>query len=161
MAATAPLPAQAAPKPATVWIDQDLGVPVRFVMDSPDPSGTGTVHFEINVTQINVPVQITAPPGRALGRKPSSRQTEPTWSDYAKSLVDSILGVFTGVSPFDTKQAVDTVAEAAPSIQENRENAEEYFDAYPDAPDRDRYTMADEDLSNKTSLYKWFWGLFE
>ena len=67
-----------------------------------------------------------------------------------------------GIAPPGTvSDTVDIVVEAAPSIKENADNANKYFDTYKDAPDRDRYTLEGENMENKTSLYKWFWGLFE
>lgn len=67
-----------------------------------------------------------------------------------------------GIAPPGTvSETVDIVRDAAPSIKENADNAEKYFDTYEDAPDRDRYTLEGENKENKSSLYLWFWGLFE
>lgn len=67
-----------------------------------------------------------------------------------------------GIAPPGTvSDTVDIVREAAPSIKANADNAERYFDTYEDAPDRDRYTLEGETTEDKSSLYLWFWGLFE
>jgi hypothetical protein len=69
-----------------------------------------------------------------------------------------------GIAPPGTvSDTVDIVKDAAPSIKANADNAKKYFETSedPNTPDRDRYTLEGENLENKTSLYKWFWGLFE
>jgi hypothetical protein len=76
------------------------------------------------------------------------------WFDVA------IQGLTTGFSPKSVQESVEIVEDAAPSIAENAQNAEDYFEAYPDAPDRDRYTLEDE-TEDHGWLYNAFWGLFE
>ena len=50
-----------------------------------------------------------------------------------------------GIAPPGTvSDTVDIVRDAAPSIKANADNAEQYFDTYEDAPDRDRYTLEGE-----------------
>lgn len=74
-----------------------------------------------------------------------------------------VQGATTGQSPKSIYDSVAIVEDAAPSIAESAENADEYFEVYPDAPDRDRYTLDREDPEGegKSWLYRWFWGLFE
>jgi hypothetical protein len=69
----------------------------------------------------------------------------------------------TGVDPFAVSDSVDIVVENSTSLAETRDNAEEYFDAYEDAPDRARYTLEGEDLSDKPApgVYEFFWSFFE
>ncbi len=83
--------------------------------------------------------------------------------DYFKGCLGGICEAITGVDPFVVSETVDIVVESSEGIAETRDNAEEYFDAYPDAPDRPRYTLEGEDLSDKPApgLYKWFWSFFE
>jgi len=70
-----------------------------------------------------------------------------------------------GIAPPGTvSDTVDIVRDAAPSIKANADNAEQYFDTYEDAPDRDRYTLEGENPEENApspSLYRWFWSFFE
>lgn len=66
--------------------------------------------------------------------------------------------------PGTISDTVDIVKDAAPSIKDNADKAEKYFDTYEDAPDRDRYTLEGENPEENApspTLYRWFWGLFE
>ena len=83
--------------------------------------------------------------------------------DRFKGFVGGAISAVTGVDPFSVSDAVDIVAENSESLAETRDNAEEYFEAYPDAPGRDRYTLEGEDLEDKPApgVYKWFWSHFE
>ena len=93
---------------------------------------------------------------------PESESSPSAW-DYCKGFIGGVCSAVTGVDPFAVEDSVDIVVENSESIAENRDNAEEYFDAYPDAPDRARYTLENEDLSDKPApgLYEAFWSLFE
>lgn len=70
-----------------------------------------------------------------------------------------------GIAPPGTvSDTVDIVKDAAPSIKDNADKAEKYFDTYEDAPDRDRYTLEGENPEENApspTFYRWFWGLFE
>jgi hypothetical protein len=85
-------------------------------------------------------------------------------SETAKNVVD-VAAESNGIPPpFQTAELVDQVKDAAPSIKENADKANEYFDTYEDAPDRDRYTLENENPEQNApapGLYRWFWGLFE
>lgn len=81
--------------------------------------------------------------------------------DWLDALFQGLTG---GYSPKTTADSVDIVVEATPSIKENADNADAYFDAYEDAPDRDRYTLETENPEENApapSLYRWFWSWFE
>lgn len=86
------------------------------------------------------------------------------WSkitDWFDALFQGLTG---GFSPKTVSDSVDIVEDAAPSMKETADNAEEYFDTYEDAPDRDRYTLEDENPEENApapSLYRWFWSMFE
>ena len=85
------------------------------------------------------------------------------WGTFFDWFDVGVQGATTGQSPKSIYDAVAIVEDAAPSIAENVETAEEYFEVYPDAPDRPRYTLEDEDPEGegKSWLYDWFWGLWE
>lgn len=87
----------------------------------------------------------------------------PGFLDYCKGFIGGVCSAVTGVDPFAVNDAVDIVAENSDSLAETRDMADDYFDAYPDAPDRGRYTLENEDLSDKPApgLYEAFWSLFE
>lgn len=81
--------------------------------------------------------------------------------DWADALFQGISGGFSPKTVYDT---VTIVEEETPSLAENAENAKEYFEVYPDAPDRPRYTLEDENPEENApvpSLYRWFWSWFE
>jgi len=90
--------------------------------------------------------------------------TEPsawdTFTDWADALFQGISG---GFSPKTVSETVDIVEENSESLAETAEMAEEYFDTYEDAPDRDRYTLEGEDVEETPVpwIYKAFWSLFE
>jgi hypothetical protein len=77
-----------------------------------------------------------------------------TWFDVV------FQGISGGFSPKSVQESVEIVEEASEGMAETAENAEEYFETYPDAPDRDRYTLEDES-GDHGWLYNAFWGLFE
>lgn len=89
------------------------------------------------------------------------------FSSEAKETVGNVVDVAAEANgilpPGQTAELVDIVKDATPSIMENADTAEKYYDTYTDEnePDRDRYTLEGENVENKTSFYKWFWGLFE
>ncbi|MCK9487228.1 MAG: hypothetical protein M0R73_11115 [Dehalococcoidia bacterium] len=85
------------------------------------------------------------------------------WSAFFDWFDVGVQGATTGQSPKSIYDSVTIVEDAAPSIAESVETAEEYFEVYPDAPDRARYTLSREDPEGegKSWLYRWFWGLFE
>jgi len=152
---------------ATLWVSEEMGTPIRVAMVAPGVEGSGSLYLEINVTPIeHVAVadsRRTPTTQRGEGGQISTRD-EPTkveGLDALKALLGGAISAVTGVDPFNVSDAVDDVADNVDSIMENIENVDEYYDAYPEAPDRERYTLATEDLSNKTWLYKWFWGLWE
>ncbi len=90
-------------------------------------------------------------------------ETEVSFWDRCKAAIGGACSVLTGVDPFAVNDAVEIVAENSESLAETRDNAEAYFDAYEDAPDRARYTLENEDLSDKPApgIYEAFWSLFE
>ncbi len=83
--------------------------------------------------------------------------------DRCKGFIGGACSAVTGVDPFVVSDSVDIVVESSEGIAETRDNGDEYFDAYPDAPSRERYTLETEDLSDKPlpGLYEAFWSLFE
>lgn len=167
----AAIPDSTMPPEATLWVSADSRMPVRMAMEYVSEQEPGSLYFEVNVTRVNDPSLVVEAPRQApasastgdTGGASKSLSPEADGWDYVKGILGSIIGTVTGVDPFSVNDAVDIVEENAESLAETKENAEEYFDAYPDPdePDRDRYTLADEDLSNKTGLYRWFWSLFE
>ncbi|MEK7156762.1 MAG: hypothetical protein AAB790_03060 [Patescibacteria group bacterium] len=84
--------------------------------------------------------------------------------EAAVNVID-VVAESNGIAPPGTvSDTVDIVRDAAPSIKANADNADAYFDTYEDAPDRDRYTLENENPEENApvpSLYRWFWGLFE
>jgi len=87
-----------------------------------------------------------------------------TWSKITDWLDALFQGITGGFSPKNVSDSVDIVEDATPSIKETADNAEEYFDTYEDAPDRDRYTLEDENPEENApapSVYRWFWSWFE
>ena len=74
----------------------------------------------------------------------------------------AVQAVTTGFSPKAIYDSVDIVKDSAPDIKLNADNANAYFDAYPDAPSRERRSLTDGSANAPfPKLYKWFWGLFE
>ena len=152
---------------AVLWISEQMGVPVRIAMVAPGAGGSGTLYLEINAT----PIEHVAAAGTA--RAPLTRgavdghayaKDEPAKAegiDVLKALLGGAVSAVTGVDPFNVQDAVDDVADSVDSILENVEKANDYYAVHPDAPDWRVYTLAPEDLSSKTWLYKWFWGLWE
>ncbi len=112
--------------------------------DVPDPDPHGCGHG---------PVTTIAPPAEGHG----------FWHSVYEGLSALLEGAI-GFSPSEVQESVDAVAEAAPAIAENAEKADEYFEVYPDAPDRPRYTLETEHPEENApapSLYRWFWSFFE
>ena len=110
----------------------------------PDPDPTGCGHGEV----------FDGPPPPAE-EEPSGAWE--TFTDWADALFQGVSG---GFSPKNVSDSVDIVVDASEGMAETAENAEEYFEAYPDAPGRDRYTLEDE-TEDHGWLYNTFWGLFE
>ena len=110
----------------------------------PDPNEYGCGHGEVT----------DGPPPPAVEEESSNWET---FTDWADALFQGISG---GFSPKAVAESTDIVVDASEGIAANAENAEAYFEAYPDAPDRDRYTLADE-TEDHGWLYNAFWGLFE
>ena len=77
--------------------------------------------------------------------------------ETAVNVVD-VIAESNGIAPPGTvSDTVDIVKDAAPSIKANADNAEKYFDTYEDAPDRDRYTLENENPEKNApspSLYR-------
>lgn len=107
----------------------------------PDPSGCG--HGAVT----------TGPPATAT---PASSYWN-TFTDWADALFQGISG---GFSPKAVAESVDIVVDASEGMAANAENAEAYFEAYPDAPSREGYTLENEGGEHGW-LYNAFWGLFE
>ena len=103
-------------------------------------------------------VEIPEQPAEYMPRESSAT----TW-DYCKGFIGGCIAAVTGVDPFAVYDSTEMVVEASESISETRDNAVEYFDTYEDAPGRPRYTLEDEDLSDKPVpwVYNAFWSLFE
>lgn len=113
-------------------------------VSDPEPNGCG-----------HGPVESVAP------STPDSSSTWETVTDWLDVFFQSISG---GFSPKTVDDSVDIVVDATPSIKENADNAEEYFDTYEDAPDRDRYTLETENPEENApspTIYRWFWSWFE
>jgi hypothetical protein len=53
----------------------------------------------------------------------------------------AVQAVTTGFSPKAIHDSVDIVKDATPSIKANADNTNAYFEVYPDAPSRERYTL--------------------
>ena len=75
--------------------------------------------------------------------------------DALRALLGGAISAVTRVAPLKVSDAVDDVAGNVDSIMENIESVDEFYDAYPEDPDRERYRLATEDMSNKTCLTKW------
>ncbi len=122
---------------------------------TPDPDEYGCGHGL---------VQTVAPGAEGSTATESSEEAPSRWDaflDWADAFVQGLTG---GFSPKTVHDTVDLVEDATPSIKANADNAEDYFDAYEDAADRDRYTLEDENPEENApapSVYRWFWGLFE
>ena len=80
-----------------------------------------------------------------------------TFTDWADALFQGVSG---GFSPKNVSDSVDIVVDASEGMAETAENANEYFDANPDAPGRERYTLENEGGEHGW-LYNTFWGWFE
>ena len=80
-----------------------------------------------------------------------------TFTDWVDALFQGVSG---GFSPKNVADSVDIVVDASEGMAATAENAEDYFDANPDAPGRDRYTLENEGGEHGW-LYNTFWGLFE
>jgi len=92
-------------------------------------------------------------------KPPATTGDEVTAADVADVAVQAVT---TGFSPKAIHDSVDIVKDATPSIKANADNANAYFEAYPDAPSRERRTLTDgSENAPFPGLYKWFWGLFE
>lgn len=113
----------------------------------------------------------TIPP--PLPKGPSFPARVWTWlgswfTDKQKETAVNVIDVVAdanGIAPPGTvSDTVDIVKDAAPSLKETIDNADEYFDTYEDAPDRDRFTLETENPEENAPapwLYRWFWGLFQ
>lgn len=104
--------------------------------------------------------------GIEVPEKPTEYTVEesgPSFWDTCKGIIGGVCSAVTGVDPFAVADSVDIVVENSESIAETRDNAEDYFDAYPDAEDRPRYTLETEDLEDKPApaVYSFFWSFFE
>jgi hypothetical protein len=110
---------------------------------APDPDENGCGHGEV-----------TERPVASEEEDSGILDTIYTWFDVA------FQGISGGFSPKSVQESVEIVEEASEGIAANAENAEEYFETYPDAPDRDRYTLENESGEHGW-LYNAFWGLFE
>lgn len=121
----------------------------------PDPDEYGCGHGE---------VYSVAPGAEGVTAETESDDDSSAWNtflDWADALFQGLTG---GFSPKTVNDSVDIVEESSESMAETKENAEEYFDAYEDAPDRDRYTLEDENPEENApapSVYRWFWSFFE
>ena len=125
----------------------------------PDPDPTACGHgMVLSVAPKEETKEVEKAPSTEVEKAPS------TWSKIADWFDALFQGITGGFSPKNVSDSVDIVEDATPSIKETADNAEEYFDAYEDAPDRDRYTLEDENPEENApapSLYRWFWGWFE
>lgn len=113
----------------------------------------------------------TIPP--PLPKGPSFPTRVWTWlgswfTDKQKETAVNVIDVVAdanGIAPPGTvSDTVDIVRDAAPSLKETIDNADEYFDTYEDAPDRDRFTLETENPEENAPapwIYRWFWGLFQ
>ena len=93
---------------------------------------------------------------------PESESSASVW-DYCLGAIGGACAAVTGVDPFAVYDSTEMVVEASESLAETRDNADDYFDEYPDAPSRERYTLETEDLDDKPApgFYEAFWSLFE
>ena len=101
----------------------------------------GSIHLELNVTNLNdqalvvaVPTSIAStgagPHYQSASRPEPASQDVSAW-DRFKAGLGAAIGFVTGVDPFSVSDAVDDVVESSAGLAEIKENAEEYFDAYP------------------------------
>lgn len=163
----AAVPAGATAPDASLWVAEETGMPLRLVLETPADAGSRGATLQLDITDTDASLDVTLPDPSELapGQQPLVRVEPdgPQIFDSVKAALGAAIGVVTGVDPFSVEEAVSIVEENAEALNETKENAEEYFDAFPDPdePDRDRYTLADEDLSDKSWVYTWFWGWFE
>lgn len=108
------------------------------------------------------------PTGCGHGLVVSVAPEEPDRSGLLNSVLDYLDALFQGISggfsPKTVYDTVDIVEDEASSLAATKENAEEYFEAYPDAEGRPRFTLEDENPEENApipSLYRWFWSWFE
>ncbi len=111
---------------------------------TPDPDEEGCGHGAVTD---GPPVAATEEPSGAWN----------TFTDWVDALFQGVSG---GFSPKNVADSVDIVVDASEGMAATAENAEDYFDANPDAPGRDRYTLENEGGEHGW-LYNTFWGLFE
>lgn len=127
-------------------------------ISDPDPDGCG--HGAVNILPHDEDGESIVPKTEK-GEEEKSSSLWGRFTDWVDALFQGISG---GFSPKTVYDSVDIVEDATPSIKENAENAEEYFDTYEDAPGRDRYTLETENPEENAplpSLYRWVWSIFE
>ena len=139
-----------------------------ITIDCDDPAietgpNCNPLHYHGNLNGVADPDPEGCGHGLVLSVAPKE-ETSSTWNKITDWLDVFFQGLTGGFSPKTVSDTVDIVEDASPSLKETTDNAGEYFKAYPDAPGRDRYTLKDENPEENaiaSSLYRWFWGLFE
>lgn len=119
------------------------------------------VHYHGELNGVEDPDLYGCGQGEVLEQNVTPQEEETgnweAFTDWADALFQGLSG---GFSPKAVAESTDIVVEASEGIAANAENAEEYFEVYEDAPDRDRYTLENEG-GEHGAFYHWFWGWFE
>lgn len=129
----------------------------------PDPAPDGCGHGVVTILAHNEEGESIVPDA-VMDDMPSGAQPSSAWGRFTDWLDVLFQGISGGFSPKTVEDSVEIVEDSVPSIKENTDNANEYFDAYEDAPSRERYTLETENPKKNAplpSLYKRFWRLFE
>ena len=153
--------------------EHDSGEPVECIVGSTvidcDDEGISddhgencdVVHYHGELNGVGDPDEYGCGHGEVFEQDVTQEEEEPSnweaFTDWADALFQGISG---GFSPKAVADSTNIVVEASEGIAANAENAEEYFEVYEDAPDRDRYTLENEG-GDHGWLYNAFWGLFE
>lgn len=129
----------------------------------PDPSPDGCGHGVVTILAHDENDESIIPEVKDV--KPEEGDKSPgLWGRFTDWVDVVIQGITGGFSPKTVSDSVDIVEDATPSLKETADNAEEYFDTYPDAPSRERYTLETENPEENApipAIYRWFWGFFE
>ncbi len=105
-----------------------------------------------------------APDGCGHGSVSSVAPPKTNWESFLDWADAAFQGLTGGFSPKTVYDTVKIVEDETPSLVATKENAEEYFETYEDAPGRPRYTLEDENPEENApapSIYRWFWSFFE
>lgn len=124
--------------------------------DYPDPNPQGCGHGPAIAVEHGDGDGETIP---EVSAKPS------WWRTFFENFVDFVADVVGAPPPFEVKRIVETVEDAAPSIQENINNIDEYRESVSEEEDTlDLYRAPEEGLeegSLSQRFFRWFSGLMD